>query len=88
MKVTETDSDSLRFLWADQPLQQKIPDTYQMTVHIFGATDSPCCANHALKSAGRDNMKIFKPATVESVLKSFYVDDFLKSVTDTEQAIK
>ena len=31
-------------------------------------------------------MKKFNPATVERMLKSFYVDNFLESVTDTEQA--
>ena len=58
-----------------------------MTVRIFGPTDSPCCAHDALKSADRDNLKKFNPATAESMPKSFYVDNFLKSITDTEQAI-
>ena len=75
LKVTQTDADSLRFLWQDD-LNNENPDTYQMVVHIFGGKDSPSCANYAQ----------LNPSTVESVLKSFYMDDFLKSVISEEQA--
>ena len=74
----------MRLLCAEDPLQQQYPGTHQMRVHISHATDSPCCLNHALKLAGRDHMKKFNPATVEGVLKPFYVDDFLTLVSDTE----
>ena len=83
----KADADSLRFIWAENPLNKK-PDTYQMVAHIFGATDSPCCANHALKTTVRENMENFQPETIESILTSFYVDDFLKSVIDEPQVIK
>jgi len=39
-----------------------------------------------LKRCARDNHASFNPATIESIFNSFYVDDFLKSVQDTEQA--
>ena len=85
VKVTQTDADSLRFLWQDD-LNNENPDTYQMVVHIFGGKDSPSCANYALKRTGHDNSASFNPSTVESVLKSFYMDDFLKPVISEEQA--
>ena len=85
VKVTQTDADSLRFLWQDD-LNNGNPDTYQMVVHIFGGKDSPSCANYALKRTGSDNAASSNPSTVESVLKSFYMDDFLKSVISEEQA--
>ena len=47
VKVCEEDRDSLRFLWRDFN-ETKKPDAYKMTVHVFGAVDSPCCANYAL----------------------------------------
>ena len=50
-----------------------------MVVHIFGEKDSPCCANYALKKTGRDNFDEYDASTIESVLKSFYMDDFLIS---------
>ena len=32
----------------------------------------------------RDHLKDFDPSTIETVLRSFYVDDLLKSTEDTE----
>ena len=55
-------------------------------VHFFNGKDSPCCANYALKKTGRDNFNHYYPLTIESVLKSFYMVDFLKSVPSKEQA--
>ena len=87
VKVNKADEDSLRFIWAENPLNKK-PDTYQMVVHTFGATGSPCCPNHTLKTTARENMEKIQPETIESILTSFYVDNFLKSVIDEQQAIK
>ena len=53
-----------------------------MLVHIMGATDSPTCANYALKRCARDKQNQFDPATIETVLRSFFVDDVLKSVPE------
>jgi len=39
-----------------------------------------------LKRCARDNHASFNPATIESIFNRFCVDDFLKSVQDTEQA--
>ena len=50
VKVKPSDRNALRFLWADSPFEDQAKmDTYQMLVHIFGATDSPCCANFAVQ---------------------------------------
>ena len=84
VKVTEKDADSLRFLWQID-LNDEKTDIYQMVVHIFGGKDSTCGANYAIKRTARDNFDQYNPATVESVLKSFYMDDFLKSVISEEQ---
>ena len=87
VKVTKADADSLRFLWAENPLKEN-PEIHQMLVHIFGATDSPTCSNHAVKTTARKNMHKYDPITIESILRSFYVDDFLKSLIDEQKAIK
>ena len=81
------DADSLRFFYQDDISSDGPPDTYQMLVHIFGAKDSPTCCNYALKRTVRDNWSEFDAITLESALKSFYVDDLLKSVQDEETAI-
>ena len=58
-----------------------------MLVHIFGATDSPCFANFVVKGVARDNKERCNRAASESILKSFYADDLLKSVISTEEAV-
>ena len=57
--VSEEDRDSLRFLWRDLD-ETKRPNEYKMTVHVFGAVDSPCCANYALQRAARDQQGKFR----------------------------
>ena len=87
VKVSEMDADSLRFLWKDDIFSTDPPYTMQMLVHVFGAKDSPTCANYALRVTALDNYQRFDGLTYESVLKSFYVDDLLKSVNTEEMAI-
>ena len=53
-----------------------------MTSHIFGAKDSPSCANFCLKRAAEDSKGRFSDEAVNAVNKDFYVDDFVKSVMD------
>ena len=85
--TTEEDSDSLRFLWQDDIHSDEPPDTYKMLVHIFGAKDSPTVANYALKRTARDHAADFDALTFETALRSFYVDDCLKSVQDVPTAV-
>ena len=87
-RVSEDDSDSLRFLWKEDILAEAPPDVYKMLVRIFGAKDSPACANYVLKRIARDNWMDFLPETYATVLKDFYVDDLLKSVNTEAEAIK
>ena len=51
-----------------------------MTTHIFGATDSPSCANFCLKRAAEDRKGRFSDEAVSAVDKDLYVDDFVKSL--------
>lgn len=62
-----------------------------MTVHIFGATDSPCTANSMLKRTADDNENDFDPTTLQTLRRNCYVDDVLRSsiyVPTSEAAIK
>ena len=45
-KVPPEDSDALRFLWWEDSDLARLSE-FKMTTHIFGATDSPSCANFA-----------------------------------------
>ena len=53
-----------------------------MKVHVFGAKLSPTCASFALRQTAKEYGKFFAPEVAETVLKSFYVDDLLTSVSD------
>ena len=59
-----------------------------MSVHIFGATDPPCCASYCLRRAAEDNRDAFTECTIETVLRHFYVDDMLKAVETEELAVQ
>ena len=42
VKVFPKDADARRFLWWSGSLNDP-PDEYQILIHIFGTTSSPCC---------------------------------------------
>ena len=69
--VLPSDQPSLRFLWREDPTTDVV--VYQYTRHIFGAKESPTCANFALQRTARDNAK-FYPEAAKAVLEKFYMD--------------
>ena len=85
VKVPPEDSDALRFLWWEDSDLEKLSE-FQMTTHIFGATDSPSCANFCLKKAAEDHKGRFSDEAVSVVDKDFYIDDFEKSVRTVSEA--
>ena len=78
-----SDQQSLRFLWLEDPTTNVV--VYQFTRHIFGAKDSPTCANYALQRTARDNTN-FCTKAAKAVLENFYMDDYLDSVESPEKA--
>ena len=73
------------FLWREDPTQNV--ETLQYTRHIFGARDSPTCANFALQQTARDNEATY-PLAAKAVQQEFYMDDYLDSVECPETALK
>ncbi|XP_063969477.1 uncharacterized protein LOC135157524 [Lytechinus pictus] len=88
VRVTPTHTDALRFLWWENGNTDTTPKTYKMQVHLFGATSSPSCAGFALQRTEEDNRQDFEPEVCQIVKDNFYVDDCLKSVRSTEEAIR
>ena len=76
----------LRFLWWDKGNVDSTPTEYRMTVHLFGATSSPGCANFTLKRTADDFEELFGSEPATFVKKDFYVDDGLKSVPSATEA--
>jgi len=66
----------------------KQPKEYRMTVHLFGATLSPGCANFALKSTANDYEAEFGTTASDFLRNDFYVDGGLKSVPSVDDAVK
>ncbi|XP_067029999.1 uncharacterized protein [Acropora muricata] len=58
-----------------------------MLVHLFGARSSPSCSSFALKKTAEDNRKYFDAEIIDTVSRNFYVDDCLKSVASTAEAV-
>lgn len=87
VKVAPEDQDAFRFLWWSRSTDEP-PDEYVMTVHVFGATDSPCCANYCLKRTAEDNRGEYEPIVIDTVLRHFYVDDMLRALKNEEIAIQ
>ena len=82
--VLPCDKPSLRFLWREDPISNVV--VHQCTRHIFGAKDSPNCANYALQRTASDNAKQY-PEAAKAVLENFYMDDYLDSVESPERAL-
>ena len=75
VKVPLHQRDLLRFLWCPQgDMQQDIVEC-RMHAHIFGATSSPAVAKFALRKTALDNSDSFSEEAVDTVNRSFYVDD-------------
>ena len=87
VKVTPDCRDYLRFLWWNDGDISREPEEYRMAVHLFGATSSPGCCNYALKSTADDNETSIGSDAAEFLRKDFYVDDGLKSLATTSEAI-
>ena len=81
VRVPEADRDAPSLLWWSNHELKGEPDIYRFTVHPFGVTSLPFCANFTLRKA------IERFGQEQFVNRSFYVDDFLASVPDCQSAI-
>lgn len=87
VRVKEDDRDLLRFHWWPQGNLDEDFVEYRMSVHIFGATSSPSCTNFAMRKHAECSVDEFGEDVVDTVLKNFYVDDCLKSLPSSDNAI-
>ena len=75
----------LRFLWRDKP-DDNI-EIFEYTRHVFGAKSSPTCANYGFQQCGREYKSEF-PVAAATIDRNFYMDDLVKSVDTTQEAIE
>ena len=83
MKVPVEDAKCLGFIWRED--QSEDLSTYEYTRHIFGAKDSPTCANYALQRTATDNEDEFLVVS-KIVKRNFCMDDFLYSAESIQEA--
>ena len=82
VRVDPDDRDVLRFLWFDDAGNITC---HRMTSHVFGGVWCSCAATYALRLAA-DDFGYDDPSVLNSVKNDFYVDDYLKSVDNVNDA--
>ena len=87
VRIPEDQRSYLRFLWWPNGDIDRKPEEYEMCSHTFGAICSPSCTNFALIRTAMDNRENIGDDAADSLLRDFYVDDLLKSIKGTEEAI-
>jgi hypothetical protein len=87
VQVLEKDRDLLRFLWWPDPDEEGPPEEYRLTVHLFGAASSPSCANFTLRRSFEESIDPLSDREIETLKRSFYMDDFLFASDSPSQAL-
>ena len=79
VRVPHCDRNALRFLWVNEGQVTEL----RMTSHLFGGVWSGGTSTFSLRQTVRDlpDHDLIK----DTVLKSFYVDDLLKSVKTADE---
>lgn len=84
--ILPEDRNSQRFLWRSGDVSKPV-DTYVMDVLTFGASCSPCSAQH-VKNLNADEHAIDRPAAVRAIKELHYVDDYVASFETLSDAIE
>lgn len=83
IKMREHDRDALRFLWREDRSSEL--KEYRMTSVIFGAVCSPCTALY-IKNRNAQELHTLYPAAAKAIIDDHYMDDFLGSMDDAQEA--
>lgn len=83
--VRKEDQALFRYLWR-RPGSASPPWTYQMMVEIFGASSSPTSCTYVLRRTAEDNPEFSDVA--DKVTENFYVDNYLDSFDDAQEAAR
>ncbi|XP_062708649.1 uncharacterized protein LOC134288292 [Aedes albopictus] len=83
LQVRESDRHSQRFLFRNDPLEPI--GIYLMDAATFGSTCSPASAQY-VKNKNAEEFSDTYPRAVEGIVENHYVDDYLDSFEDDEEA--
>ena len=84
--VMEQDRRFLRFLWWPAGDTNQKPRVHAMKVHLFGGKSSPSVVNFCMRKIADDHAEEFSELAIETLRRSFYMDDMIKSVSTVEEA--
>ena len=85
--VEPRDCDALRFFWWPNANLSGEMKEYRMVRHLFGATFSPSVANFCLRKTTDDHQDEFDSSVLDTIKRNMYVDDMMKSVENSCEAI-
>ena len=85
VRLKEEDTEAVGFLWRDDATAKSQPDHYKILVYIFGATYSTCFSAYALRRAALDQRQEYAKEVTDTVLRSFYDENLLKSFLTVEE---
>lgn len=86
VRVRPEDASAFRYIWRE-PGSKHPPSTYEMRVHLFGATSSPAVCCFALQQAAKDSGP-HAERLLREVIDNFYVDNWLASFQKKEDGIE
>ena len=84
--VSEMDKRFLRFLWWPSGDTTQKPKVYCMNVHLFGGKSSPSVVNFCMRKIAEDNAEAFSELAIDTLRRSFYMDDMIRSVSTIKEA--
>ena len=84
--VLESDRRFLRFLWWPNGDTTQKPRVYCMKVHLFGGKSSPSVVNFCMRQIADDNETRFSELSIDTLRRSFYMDDMIRSVSSAAEA--
>ncbi|GBP03412.1 hypothetical protein EVAR_71356_1 [Eumeta japonica] len=87
INVKEEDMHAQRFLWYDIGDKLLHPSVFVMRALTFGISCAPCIA-HYIRDENAKRFKNKYPRAVQSIQQNHYVDDFIDSVANEQQAIQ
>ena len=82
VRIPDRDRDCFRFLW----FQDEDEVTYRMTSHLFGGVWCSSSSTYALRRTVQDFL--CSDTARDTVLRSFYVDDMLRSASTKAEALE
>nr|XP_034830012.1 uncharacterized protein LOC117987161 [Maniola hyperantus] len=87
VKLRAEDRDALRYLWRGERRDSQPPEEYRMTSLIFGASSSPSTAIY-IKNLNAEQHKEAHPEAAAAIVQKHYVDDYLDSFRNLEEAVR